>query len=209
MTAIGLADTIRVIIFSAKNSPNSSTCNLQSEPLSFQQDLYTTPQGNSQSFSSTISDDLLSELENSTEELEFLTSSSSWPDQAAQQIGSRHYQPKSVIPPPIPFVTPPKLKPVEKVMNDHTGNDVAILRELAIALARDAVFGREELIKNSLSSRKNTGSLDRKKLDYIKTVLHTRRPNMSDVDFEQIWTLCRQSISKSCQTLRLNAKRKL
>ena len=94
-------------------------------------------------------------------------------------------------------------------MNDYTGNDIATLRELTIALARDAVFGREELIKNSLSGRKNTGSLDRKKLDYIKTVLHTRWPNMSDVDFEQIWTSCRQSISKSCQTLRSNAKRKL
>ena len=46
-------------------------------------------------------------------------------------------------------MTPPKLNPVEKVMNDHMGN---------------AVFGREELIKNSLSGRKNTGSLNQKKL---------------------------------------------
>ena len=106
-------------------------------------------------------------------------------------------------------MTSPKLKPVEKVINDYTGNVVTILRELAIALARDAVFGREELIKNSLSGSKNTGSLNRKKLDYTKTVLHTRRPNISDVDFEKIWTLCKQSISKSCKTLRSNAKRKL
>ena len=67
-------------------------------------------------------------------------------------------------------------------MNDQTGNDVATLRELVIALARDAVFGREELIKISSSGRKNTGSLNRKKLDYIKTVLHTRQPNMLNVD---------------------------
>ena len=51
-------------------------------------------------------------------------------------------------------------------MNDHPGNDIATLRELAIALAHDVVFGQEKLIKNSLSGRKNTGSLDRKKLDY-------------------------------------------
>ena len=65
------------------------------------------------------------------------------------------------------FLTPPKLQPVEKVMNDHRGNDIATLKELAIALVRDVVFGREELIKNSLSVRKNTRRLDRKTLDYI------------------------------------------
>ena len=219
----------------------ASNSNLQAEPLSFQQDFYASSQANSQSFSSAISDDLLSELENSADDLEFL-SSTSWPDQTTQQFGSRFNQQNSwpeqsshqtrsrfnqqnlwpdqpshqvesrysqQIPPPLPFSTLPKLEPVEKVMNDHPGNDVATLRELAIALARDAVFGREELIKNSLSGRKNTGSLDRKKLDYIKTVVHTRRPTMSDIDFEQVWTLCRQSISKSCQTLQSNAKRKL
>jgi len=69
-------------------------------------------------------------------------------DEASQQIGSRHYKQKSVIPPPLPFVTPPKLDPVKKVMNDRVGN---------------AVFGREELIKNSLSGRKNTGSLNNQK----------------------------------------------
>ena len=89
------------------------------------------------------------------------------------------------------FNSIPKLQPVEKVMNDHPGNDVATLRELAIALACDAVFGREELIKNSFSVRKNIRGLDRKKLDYIKTVIHTRHPTMSDIiDFEQVCTLC-------------------
>ena len=94
-------------------------------------------------------------------------------------------------------------------MNDHPGTDVATLRELAKALARDAIFGRDELIKCSLSGRKNTESLDKKKLDYIKTVVHSQHPSMSDVDFEHIWTLCRASISKSCQTLTTNARRKL
>ena len=168
-----------------KNAVHASTSNLQTEPLSFQQDVYASSQANSQSFSSTISDDLLSELENSADDLEFL-SSSSWSDQTSHQFGSRCNQQKSAVPPPPPFLTPPKLQPVEKVMGDHPGNDVATLRELAIALACDAVFGRQELIKNRLSGRKNTGSLDRKKLDYIKTVVHTRRPTMSDVDFEQI-----------------------
>ena len=61
-----------------------------------------------------------------------------------------------------------------------------MLRELTIALARDAKKG---LLK---TAERIPGAL---------TVVHTRQPTMSDVDFEQIWILCRQSISKSCQTL--------
>ena len=165
--------------------------NSQAEPMSFQQDLYASSQANSQSCSSALSDDLLSELENSTDDLEFLSSTSwpdqgrfnqqnSWPDQTSHQNEGRFNQQNSwpdqtphqtegifnlqspwpnqtthqaesrcsqQNPPPLPFSTPPKLQPVEKVMNDHPGNDVATLRELAIALVRDAVFGREELIK--------------------------------------------------------------
>ena len=151
----------------------ASNSNLQAEPLSFQQDFYASLQAHSQSFSSTLSDNLLSELENSTKDLEFL-SLTSWPDQTTQQFGSRFNQQNSwpeqsshqtisrfnqqnswpdqtshqmesrysqQIPPPMPFSTPPKLQPVEKVMNDHPRNDVATLRELAIVLACDAVFG--------------------------------------------------------------------
>ena len=122
---------------SAQNNALSS--NVQMEPLSFQQDPYASSQANNQSFS----DDLLSELENSADDLDLLSSSSSWPDQAFQQIESslRYHQQKSLILPPPPFSTPPKLQPVEKVMSEHPGNDVATIRELAIALARDAVFG--------------------------------------------------------------------
>jgi len=47
------------------------------------------------------------------------------------------------------FLTPPKLQPVDKIMSDHSGNDVATLRELAIALAHDAIFDQEELIKKT------------------------------------------------------------
>lgn len=59
------------------------------------------------------------------------------------------------IPPP-PFSTPPKLHSVEYVMKSQSGTDVASLRLLTTALARDAIFGREELTKKSLSGRKNT-----------------------------------------------------
>ena len=94
-------------------------------------------------------------LENNTNDLDFW-SSFSWPENQQKQA-----------PPPLPFSTAPKLQPIEKVLNDHPGNDVAKLRELAIALARDAIFGKDELIQCSLSGRKNTGSLNKKKLDYI------------------------------------------
>ena len=62
------------------------------------------------------------------------------------------------IPPP-PVSTPPKLLPVEYVMNNNPGSDLASLRLLTTALARDAIFGREELANKSLSGRKNTGVL--------------------------------------------------
>lgn len=118
---------------------------------------------------------------------------------------------QAVIPsiPPPHFSTPPKLQSVQHVMNDHPGTDVQHLRDLAIALARDAIFGKDELMKCSLSGRKHTGTLDQEKLDYIKMAVHSRVPNKSAVEFEHIWQLCRSSISKSCQALRTNARRKL
>ena len=74
------------------------------------------------------------------------------------------------IPPP-PFATPPKLQPVEQVMNNYSGCDVASLRTLTTALARDAIFGREELSRSSLSGRKNTDILSLVKQEYIKTLV--------------------------------------
>ena len=111
--------------------------------------------------------------------------------------------------PPPPFSTPPKLVPVEEVMKDHPGSDVSTLRKLATALAREAIFGKEEMIKSSLSGQNNTGGLNRKKLDYIKAVLKSRVPNMSEVHFEAIWKECRGSLSKSCQTLRTVARKNI
>lgn len=116
-------------------------------------------------------------------------------------------QVNSMIPPP-PFKTPPKLQSVEQVMNNYTGTDVASLRILATALAKEAIFGREEMSKASLSGRKGTGTLSQEKLDYIKTLVKSRVSHKPAVEFEHIWSLCRSSLSKSCQALR-HAKRKL
>lgn len=117
--------------------------------------------------------------------------------------------PSKSIPPP-PFSTPPKLRTVEQVMHNYSGTDLAALRKLTTALAREAIFGREALAKRSLSGRsKDSEQLDPQKLDYIKTLVHSRVPNKSDVDFEETWKLCRSSLSKSCQTLRNSVKKKI
>lgn len=110
---------------------------------------------------------------------------------------------------PPPFKTPPKLLEVQDVLADHPGTGIANLRNLAISLAKDAIFGKDEMMRCSLSGRKNTASLDAKKLQYIKTIIHSRVPRMSDAEFESLWILCRGSISKSCQGLRNKAKKKL
>ena len=47
-------------------------------------------------------------------------------------------------------------------MYEHPGSDVAKHSELAIALAQDAIFDKDELIRSSLGGRKNTGTLDKK-----------------------------------------------
>ena len=114
----------------------------------------------------------------------------------------------SFISPP-PFSTPPKLLPVDNVMRDYPGNDVFTLRRLTTALARDAIFGKKALSKSSLSGKNNTGCLEKRKLEYIKNLVRSRVPTMSDVTFEALWGKCRSSLSKSCQTLRVAAKKKL
>ena len=106
---------------------------------------------------------------------------------------------QAVIPPPFP--TPPKLEPVEQVLQDNPGTGVAELRKLATRLAKDAIFGKEEMSRSSLCGRYKTGSLDDKELNYIKAVIRTRVPLMPNVEFEFVWGLCRSSISKCCQTL--------
>lgn len=115
-------------------------------------------------------------------------------------------QQASVIPQP-PFSTPPKLLPVERILEENPGKGETQLRQLTTALARDGVFGREALEKCSLSGRKRTDTLDPKKVDYIRSVIRSRVPEMSDVVFECLWTKCRQSLSKSCQALRTKARK--
>jgi len=129
-------------------------------------------------------------------------------DSSCSRDDLQSVSPSSVekIPPP-PFRTPPKLRPIERVMRDNPGKDVAKLRILTTALAREAIFGREELAQKSLSGRKNTGILDKEKLEYIKTLVHSRVPEKSKLEFESIWTMCRSSLSKSCQTLRDKKRR--
>ena len=65
---------------------------------------------------------------------------------------------------PPPFKTPPKLLEAQDVLADHPGTGIANLRNLAISLAKDAIFGKDETMRCSLSGRKNTASLDVKKL---------------------------------------------
>ena len=110
--------------------------------------------------------------------------------------------------PPMPFSTPPKMKEVEEVMSENSGTDTASLRKLTTALAREAIFGRKEMATMSLSGRYSTGKLDRAKMNYIKTLVHSRVPKMSNVEFEHVWKLCCGSLSKSCQTLRFNVKKR-
>jgi hypothetical protein len=114
------------------------------------------------------------------------------------------------IPPP-PFQTPPKLKPIEQVLKDIPGTDMASLRMLAVALARDAVFGKEEWAKSGLTTRKGSGlkEADKQKMDYVRTLVFSRVPKKSKVERELIWSLCRTSLSKSAQALRTKAKKNL
>ena len=83
-------------------------------------------------------------------------------------------------------MTLPKLKPTEQVLADNPGSSVANLRNLALCLARHAILGRDEMVKFSLSGWKNTCSFDEKKMEYIKTVVRSRVPNMSEGEFNGI-----------------------
>ena len=93
-------------------------------------------------------------------------------------------------------------------MGENTGTSEKDLRSLTTALAREAIFGKEDMAKRSLSGRKNTVALDKRKVDYIKALVRSRVPSKSPIEFEYIWKQCRDSLSKSCQTIRTN-KRKM
>ena len=75
-------------------------------------------------------------------------------------------------------------------------------------MAKDAIFGREEMAKKNLIGGNNTEVLDKQKLKYIKTLDHSRIPSKSYTEFEGISKWCRASLYKSCQTLRNSARKK-
>ena len=107
--------------------------------------------------------------------------------------------PASLVPPP--FSTLPKLLQVDDIMKDYPGNDVFTLQRLATALARDAIFRKKALSKSSLSAKNNTRYLEKRKLEYIKTLVRSRVPIMSDVALKHYGKsavhLC-QSHAKPC-----------
>ena len=72
-------------------------------------------------------------------------------------------------------------------MQSHPGKDVASLRALTIALAKDAIFGKEELTQSYLSGRKEYSTLDTEKLDYIKSLVRSRVSDVSSVEFKHMW----------------------
>ena len=138
-----------------------------------------------------------------------LSSSNSYP-QASNPLSPPQKNepvPTTLLPPP--FSTPPKLLPVDEVMRHYPGNDIFTLRRLTTALACDAIFGKQALGRSNLSEENNIGCLEKRKLEYIKALIRSRVPTMSDVTFEAIWAKCCSSLSKLCQTLRTTAKKKI
>ena len=144
--------------------------------------------------------DLLESLDSTDEEIAMMEQQVLLPQQL--EVPTTH-KPA----PPVPFSTPPKLLPVEQVLHENHGTTVSDLRRLSVALARDAIFGREALSNSDLGGKKFTRS-EEKKMEYIKTVVKSRVPNMPQVEFELVWGLCRTSISKSCQSLRTKKLKK-
>lgn len=103
----------------------------------------------------------------------------------------------------------PMVAAADEILRNNPGKTVAALRSLTTALARDAVFGKEKMARCSLSGRRGTATFSQAKLNYIKGLVRSRIPDKSDVEFEYIWSLCRSSLSKSCQAIRSNVRKKL
>ena len=116
--------------------------------------------------------------------------------------GLSGHPPPEVVPKP-PFSILPGLKPVNQVLSEVRGTSDDALIKLAIALAKQSIFGKEEMERGSLSGRGDLLALDEQKVNYIKEVVRSRVPR-SEVDFEAsaVWKSCRQSLSKVCQSFR-------
>jgi len=76
-------------------------------------------------------------------------------------------------------------------------------------LAKDAIFGKEEMMRCSLSDRKNTVTLDEKKLKYIKTIVQSRVPRMSETEFEHLGYFVKVQFLNHANVFALKVKRKL
>ena len=109
--------------------------------------------------------------------------------------------PPDIVPEP-PFSTLPGLRPVDQVMAEVPGKSIGELKRLTVALAKQSIFGEEEMARSSLRARRDLLALDEQKVNYIKVLVRSRVPSKSEVDFEAIWKLCRESLSKACQLLR-------
>ena len=107
----------------------------------------------------------------------------------------------------------PLLSP-ERAMTRFPGRDEKTLRALAVALARDCVFGTDVMLQSTPSGRGNnqTHQLDPEKLDYmyIKHIISRRMGKQpGNPEFELIWGKCVVSIGKQCQKLRTKAKKRM
>ena len=106
-------------------------------------------------------------------------------------------------PPPPPFSTPPRLRPVRDAVAMVPGTDNSSLRKLTIAIARESIFGPKEMDTMTLSGRNNTIVFDRTKLDYIERIVYNRvSDRKGQGEFELIWSQCLNSLTKACQNLR-------
>ena len=77
-------------------------------------------------------------------------------------------------------------------MRNYPGEDASTLRRLATALAHDSIFGKDALRSSSLrgGGKSKTGSIDKKKLEYITTALRTRVPDLLALEYEGVWDKC-------------------
>lgn len=99
----------------------------------------------------------------------------------------------------------------ERAMTCFPGKDEKTLRALAVALAKDCIFGADVLVKSTRSGRGDKAQqLDPDKLNYIKHIIAGRiGKQVGDAEFELVWGKCLVSIGKQCQILRNKAKKRL
>ncbi len=80
-------------------------------------------------------------------------------------------------------------------MNKVPGKDDRSLRALAVLLARECYFG-DTVLLNSSPSGKAYQWLNMEKLAQIRGIVRQRAQDKSDIEFEDSWGKCIESISK-------------